>query len=97
MHTRRLSLLLAPAALAEAQKMGVPMVVAERADNVAPNRTRRALDLTPREQHVVLDVLGEDVKLYHYASHRARQLLVADRCCSPDSTDGVQARAEWRH
>ena len=42
---------------------------------------------------VLLDVLGEDVKLYHYASQRARQLLVADRCCSPDSTDtgGVAA------
>ena len=42
-----------------ADEMGVPMVVGERADNVAPNRTRRALDLRAREQRVVLEVLGE--------------------------------------
>mgnify|MGYP003350480614 CR=1 FL=1 len=33
--------------------------------------------LTPREQHVVLDVLGEDVKLYHYARSRFRQQQLA--------------------
>jgi len=79
------------------REMGHRMVVRERASNVAPNRTRNALELSTREQRVLLDVLGEDVKLYHYASQRARQLLLAYRCCSPDSTDGVQARAEWRH
>lgn len=60
-------------------EMGVPMVVAERADNVAPNRTRRTLDLHAREQRVVLEVLGEDVKLYHYARARFQQQREAGR------------------
>lgn len=54
-------------------ELGAPMRVVERVDNAAPNRTRTALDLSAREQRVVLDVLGEDVKLYHYARSRFRQ------------------------
>lgn len=49
------------------EEMGVPMTIGERTDNVAPNRTRTPLDLHAHEQRVVLEVLGEDVKLYHYA------------------------------
>ena len=55
------------------REMGLPMRICQRAENVASNRTRTALQLTAREQRIVLDVLGEDVKLYHYASARHRQ------------------------
>ena len=76
-----------------ANNLGATMEVGHRADNVAPNRNRGALQLTAREQRAVIDVLGEDIKLYHYARARFQQHLETREATPTQSTALADA---WR-